>query len=120
MTLHITELSGLANTGFGGGSIPAISADAITSSQNVVTSAGSTQSAAFFPGGNQPQPGGLQGTALPPTRFLALTAGANCSVAFGANPTAVAGAGFYITSSLPPIIIAVTPGSKLAVIADTP
>lgn len=117
--LHITEFSGLANAGLGGGSIPCASGDAITAFQAVVTSAGSTQSAAFQTGSPGNGVNGNESAATPPTRFIGVVAGANCSIAFGANPTAAAG-DFYIASSQPMQIIAVTPGEKLAVINDTP
>ena len=116
--LHITEFSALANTGLGD-SIPCLSADAITAFQAVVTSAGSTQSAAFQTGSPGNGVNGNESAATPATRFIGVVAGANCSISFGANPVAVAGQ-CYIASSQPMQIFAVTPGTKLAVINDTP
>lgn len=125
MALHITELSYLANTEQGD-SLLAFSADCVTSTQAVVTSAGSTQSNAFYtppfvgaPGANQGLNGVNNGAVnLPATKWLSVYAGAPCSIAIGANPVAVTG-GWFIGSS-ERVLIKVTAGQKLAVIADTP
>ncbi len=116
--LHVTEFSCLSQSSIGGG-IVAPSGDAVTATQAVVTSAGSTQSAAFQGGAPGPGVNGNAGQATAPTRYIGVVAGANCSIAIGSNPTAVAG-GWYISSSQPMLIIAVTPGEKIAVINDIP
>ena len=89
-------------------------------SQNVVIGAGSLQSLAFSTG-----PVGAYSTAstsfgapvLVPnnTSHVRLVATSDCYVAFGANPTAVAGAGMLITASTPEYFW-VAPGEKVAVI----
>ena len=115
--LHITELSGLSQSSIGGG-IAAISGDAVTAVQVVAIGVLAT-SAAFQIGAPGPGVNGNAGAATPPTRYIAITAGANCSIAIGAAPVAVTG-GFYISSQQAPLILAVTPGEKIACIADTP
>ncbi len=119
--LHITELSGLGATEQSD-SVLALAADAIVANQNVAIGAGSVQSAAFHvqtpPNTKTP----IQQATTPPnksTSWVVLTAGAACTVAFGLNPTAVAGSGLFLNVG-EKIFVRVPQGLswKVAVITD--
>jgi hypothetical protein len=89
-------------------------------SQNVVIGVGSLQSLAFSTGpvgGYSTASANYGSTLVTPnnTSHVRLVATSDCYIAFGANPTAVAGAGMLITASTPEYFW-VAPGEKLAVI----
>jgi hypothetical protein len=102
--LHISEFSGLGQTEQSD-SVPCVSADAHVTDQVVAIGAGSVQSAAFQSGNPQTTNPISQGTApnTSPTKWVLLTAGANCAVAFGANPTATAGS-IFLPMNVPMLV----------------
>ena len=91
-------------------------------SQNVTIGASSTQSAVFQTGPitNTYNPDGTLNTNMPNnTTHIRVIANSNCWVAFGANPTATAGAGSILLSAYTPEYFWVQRGERVAVIQDT-
>ena len=117
-SLHISEFAALGETQQGD-SIAVVDAGAHNVDQGVTIGGSSTQSNAFqvdSPSSFGPT-GQALGSAALRTRWVLLTAGASCSIAFGANPTAVAGGWFMESGSQ--LLVRVLNGQKVAVITDT-
>ena len=119
-SLHISEFYGLAGT-VQSDSIPCVDAGAHNTDQ-VVAIGGSSISSNAFANANPSSfgpTGQAYGSVEQPTRWVLLTAGAACSIAFGTAPTAVAGGWFMASGSQLLVRVPENQTWKVAVIADS-